>query len=291
MTAFQLQTVPFDEILSGEEHGFENAREKFDANEIKQLAESIETDGLIYPLILWERQGPDKGKEYVLIGGERRKRAIGILLKRNPKHVYAEGIPSRIVKADTLKRARYIASADNLLRADLSTYEQAQEVHRMRTMGDLQSEIAENLHKSESWVSRMLSTFEAAGTALRRAWRGGLIPFDSAVELATLEGEEQDEAVEEQLALRKNGKRGRSAAKKAAGKRTRKLQRASVKEFEELLIYCDEAPKDSRYLRGLTDGLRFGVGASDESDFDSEWKKFRKQIDKAAEAKADEDEK
>ena len=85
-------------------------RRDFDDHKQKELAESIERDGLIEPIVVRR-----KGRRYELIAGERRFRAVRDLTEM-------ETIQAQIVIASNLQ-ARRIAAAENLQREDLSAIE------------------------------------------------------------------------------------------------------------------------------------------------------------------------
>ena len=85
-------------------------RKYFDELKLKDLAISIQTDGLIEPIIA--RQ---KGNRYELIAGDRRLRAIKTF---TPKKT----IQAKIIQVDDLQ-ARRISAAENLQRQDFSAVE------------------------------------------------------------------------------------------------------------------------------------------------------------------------
>lgn len=278
------------EDLAENKDGFDNPREKFDMTKIKELAADIKERGLTYPLQIWETERDGKPTTLV-VGGERRRRAIGLLIESGewPK---SRGIDCKTVSAKTLKEAHYAAVADNLHREDLSSYELAKEVAALKIMGDSQKEIAQRLCKSETWVSRKLAAYEAATPALRNAWKAGKLPDDTVEVLAKLDEEEQKAEVETQLALReKEGRAGKSKAKKRTGKKSKKAQRAGAKELQGLLLYAEKAPRsESPYMKGVYDTLRFSLGLIEEDGFHSEFKKFMRELDKKLEAEEEAEE-
>jgi len=85
-------------------------RRDFDGNKQKELAASIESEGLIEPIIV-----RPKGDRYELIAGERRFRAVRDFTEM-------ETIQAQVVIAGDLQ-ARRIATAENLQREDLSSIE------------------------------------------------------------------------------------------------------------------------------------------------------------------------
>jgi len=85
-------------------------RKYFNADKLKELADSIRREGLIEPIVVRPH-----GERYQLIAGERRWRAI-----RN--HTDMEKVQAQVVMADDL-RARRMAAAENLQREDLTIFE------------------------------------------------------------------------------------------------------------------------------------------------------------------------
>lgn len=276
---------------SGEEVGFKNPREKFDSSELKQLAADIDARGLMYPLQVWETETEDGKKLTVVVDGERRKRAIEILIEEDPNHVLSKGIPCRTIRAKSLTEAKYVAIAGNVQRNELTSYELAADIARLKELGETQKAVASGLHKSESWVSRKLTAFENASTALKGAWKRGAIPDDTVEDLASLEPEEQDAALADTLKARANGRAGKGAARKKAKKRAARVQRPSSKELNELLLYVEhdkKTAKSSEYIMGVYDALRVSTGAIEPTELGSAWKQFQKAIDKKLAAEADE---
>jgi ParB/RepB/Spo0J family partition protein len=271
----------FEDLVENKSAGFTNPREKFDANKLKELAADIKERGLVYPLQVWEAEYEGK-KMFVVVGGERRRLAIGMLIESGdwPK---GRGIECRLVKATNLKEAHYEAVSDNLHREDLSSYELAKEVASLKILGDSQKTIAQHLNKSETWISRKLKAYESASPALRSAWKTGKVPDDTVEDIASLPEEEQDDAVEAQIKLREKGtSQAKKAAKKAAKKKAKKLQRASTRELSAVLAITEKAPKDNSYLRGMSDALRLSLGMLEEDDLKGDFKQLKKELEKAA---------
>lgn len=278
----EITSKKFDDLAENKS-AFTNPREKFDLNKIKELAADIKERGLIYPLQVWETVLDGKSVS-VVVGGERRRRAIGVLIESGdwPK---GRPIDCRVVKASNLKEAHYEALADNLHREDLSSYELAKEIAALKIMGDSQKAIAAHLNKSETWISRKLKAYESASPSLQAAWKAGKLPDDTVEDLAGLEEEAQEEAVEEQLKLREKGTaKAKKAAKRSAKSKAKRLQRISASELSEILNITEKAPKDNEYLRGMSDAIRLTLGMIDEDKLASDFKKFRKELEKTAAA-------
>ena len=85
-------------------------RKFFDDDKQKELAESIQREGLIEPIVVRR-----KGRRYEIIAGERRFRAVRDFTEMKT-------IPAQIFKSNDLE-ARRISAAENIQREDLSAIE------------------------------------------------------------------------------------------------------------------------------------------------------------------------
>ena len=119
-------------------------RKNFDGYELKTLADSISVSGIIQPLTV--RKG-ENGK-YILISGERRLRAAKIAGLRR--------IPCVLHRTDETTSALY-ALTENMQRADLNFFEEAEAIQRLITdFGLTQSEVAVRLGMETSTISNKL---------------------------------------------------------------------------------------------------------------------------------------
>jgi ParB/RepB/Spo0J family partition protein len=285
MSEIEVKYAKFDEIKT-DGLGFANPRQKYDKVELKELADNIATRGLKQPLVLWETLDEEGNPALLLVGGSRRYAAIGMLVEREEANGLREAVPYTTFKG-TLKDAKIEALADNLHRADLTPFELASYMSDLVTMGMEQREIAEKLSRSAAWVSRTLSTYNRATPPLLKAWQTGKVPTETVMELATLDPDEQEAALTEQVEAREGG--GRKAAgeaRKQGKKRANKMERASVKELTEVLVLSEGAPKDNDYLQGLITGVKFAAGLVSMNQLGKPWKEFQKAKTEAAAAKA-----
>lgn len=119
-------------------------RKNFDGYELQTLADSISVSGIIQPLTV--RKG-ENGK-YILISGERRLRAAKIAGLRR--------IPCVLHRTDEATSALY-ALTENMQRADLNFFEEAEAIQRLITdFGLTQSEVAVRLGMATSTISNKL---------------------------------------------------------------------------------------------------------------------------------------
>ncbi|MDR0815833.1 MAG: ParB/RepB/Spo0J family partition protein [Desulfovibrio sp.] len=129
-------------------------RQYFDAQALKELADSIKIQGVIQPLLV--RPMPD-GKTWQIVAGERRWRAAQTAgLKQVPVFV-------RVLSDQEVIAAALI---ENLQREDLNPMEEAQALQALReTMGLTQEETAVRLGKSRPAVANALRLLQLSPQA------------------------------------------------------------------------------------------------------------------------------
>lgn len=121
----------------------EQARKYFDAEKLEELAASIQSTGIIQPLIL--RQN---GERYTIVAGERRWRAARL--------VGVTEVPA-IVRDYDDKSLLEISLIENLQRADLNPIEEASGIKLLMQEHDLtQEEVSTRIGKSRSAVANSL---------------------------------------------------------------------------------------------------------------------------------------
>lgn len=124
----------------------EQPRLEFDQDELESLAQSIEEDGLQYPIKVEE-----VGNHYILIDGERRWRAHH-LLGRVEIEAYIEPSKNGSGSKDRLVRALIT----NMQRAELNSIEQARAFQKLQNLGYQIDEIASKAGLSISAVCMRL---------------------------------------------------------------------------------------------------------------------------------------
>lgn len=130
-------------------------RREFDKVELKNLADSIKTYGVLQPLLVTkiEQEVPGgRSVEYELIAGERRLKAA--------KMVNLPRVPA-IVKHSTDKQKLEISLIENIQRDDLSSLDEAYAFKKLREeFGMKPSEIAIRVSKSPSYVANTVRILE-----------------------------------------------------------------------------------------------------------------------------------
>ena len=120
-------------------------RKQFKTDELLSLADSIKENGVLQPLLARRINNSDY---FEIIAGERRLRA-SILSNQ-------ETVPCLVVDCDYKESAIY-SVLENIQRADLSFFEEAQAIAHMQSHFNLtQEQIAKRLGKSQSALSNKL---------------------------------------------------------------------------------------------------------------------------------------
>lgn len=118
-------------------------RKNFDEKALKELAQSIKTNGVIQPIIVTK-----KGDRYIIIAGERRWRASQLAGLRT--------VPC-IVRNYTDREICEIAIIENLQREDLNPIESARAIKQLIETFDLTQEVvADRIGKSRPAVANTL---------------------------------------------------------------------------------------------------------------------------------------
>lgn len=140
----------------------EQPRSSFDEASLRALAESIQTYGLLQPLVV-EANGP----RFRLVAGERRLRAAQLAgLGRVPALVRPVG-PDR----EKLE----VALVENLQRSDISALDEARAFARLcDVFGLTQEEVAQRVGRSRSGVANTMRLLQTA-PAVQLAIQGGQI--------------------------------------------------------------------------------------------------------------------
>ena len=174
--------------------GFNNRRELGD---IKELAESIRSVGLLEPLLVWLQLVPGTSTEpkgYVhVIAGHRRLAAA--------REAGLVEIPVIIVDLDERGRMEALL-VENLHRKDIDALEEADGYKRLIDLGLSQSQVAKKVGRSQAHVSKRMALLALVPDAIKIVNSGGMA-LDSAIELAKLEpGLQADVLAQEKKSVR-----------------------------------------------------------------------------------------
>jgi ParB family transcriptional regulator, chromosome partitioning protein len=150
--------VPIDSI----QRNPRQPREKFDLEELENLAASIREHGVIQPLIV----SPGKNGIYVLIAGERRLQAA--------RKAGLKTVPV-VIRHATDQQLLELALIENVQRADLNAIEEAEAYQHLAKEFKLSHEaIATRVGKNRSTVTNTLRLLEASA-AVKQALVDGRI--------------------------------------------------------------------------------------------------------------------
>lgn len=175
----QIQEIPLKQIIPNTYQ----PRRQFDEVQLNELAQSIQANGLLQPIIV--RLNDDQ--KYEIIAGERRFRAVELL---NWEKI------SAIVRDYSNQESAALALIENLQREDLNPIEEAQAYQQLEQMEQLpQKDLARKLGKSQSYVANKLRLLKLA-QPVQQAIITGTISQRHGRALLTLSEKQQEEVLE-----------------------------------------------------------------------------------------------
>jgi ParB family transcriptional regulator, chromosome partitioning protein len=159
----------------------EQPRRMFDPDQLQQLADSIETHGVLQPIVVIER-----GDAYTLIAGERRWRAAGMLKLQT--------IPA-VVRTANEQEQLELALVENIQRSDLNALDEARAYrHLIDHFGLTQERVAASIGRSRPAVANTLRILDTA-PLVQEAVADGRISGGHARALASLEDHSRQEVL------------------------------------------------------------------------------------------------
>ncbi len=230
-----LREVPIDQI----ERNPWQPRKQFDAESMRELADSIREHGVLQPILV--RELPQGG--FQLIAGERRWQAS--------QQAGLTSLPCRIVDVIDQTACEY-ALEENLKRKDLGDLEKAQAFREyIDQFGTSIEELAKQLSMSRSAVSNMLRLLDLA-EPVKAALQGGKISAGHARALLALETADQLEMC------------GRIQAESLNVRQTEAAVRAKAKGEADVVPMTPKPananPQASNHVLSLQDHLRDLLG-------------------------------
>ena len=163
-------------------------RKVFHENEIKQLADSINENGQISPIVVRK-----VGEKFELIVGERRWRATQLLKK--------DTIDAVIIDADE-KTSAILSIVENVQREDLNSMEEAESLLRLvNEFGMSHDDVSKYISKSRTHVTNLIRLNDLSDYG-KEQLRIGTITMGHARAVLTLSLDEQSTILRE--AVRKN---------------------------------------------------------------------------------------
>ncbi len=157
----QVQSLTLDRIRPNEKQ----PREKFDAEALQTLAESIKAYGVIQPILVAPIPGSSR---YSIIAGERRFRASKLAGQASiPVQIYTKELDH--------SNTMVLALIENIQRADLSPIEEAKAYQwLLETHGISQDELAKRVGKERSSIANTLRLLKLHPSVLKALDDGSL---------------------------------------------------------------------------------------------------------------------
>ena len=150
-TQEKVQELPIEQVEVNEDQ----PRQVFSEESIAELAETIQSHGLLQPIIV----RPIGDNKYQIIAGERRYRAI--------KKLNWQKIPAIVKKMDE-KEAASMAVIENLQREGLTAIEEAESYRKLMDLNQLtQLELARAIGKSQAFVANKLRLLKLSSLVQR----------------------------------------------------------------------------------------------------------------------------
>ncbi|PAK98351.1 nucleoid occlusion protein [Lactobacillus kefiranofaciens] len=175
----QIQDLELDKIVPNRYQ----PRREFSDNSIKELAKTLDQDGLLQPIVVRE-----DGDQYEIIAGERRYRAA--------KSLGWDTIPA-IVKNMDDDQAASLALIENLQREDLNPIDEAKAYTNLMKLNDLtQTALAKDMGKSQSYIANKLRLLKL-GDDVQEALIAGKITARHGRALIGLNDEDQKRVLAE----------------------------------------------------------------------------------------------
>ncbi len=143
-------------------------RKTFEPTALKELSESLDTNGLLQPISIRpdEANSTTRNKRYIIIAGERRWRAAGLL--------GWETIPAIIRKDLTDAQTAKLQLLENIVRVDLDPVEKARAYKKMLDEGYTENEIGAAVGKSGAHVAWFIKLLDAREDILEMVAKGDI---------------------------------------------------------------------------------------------------------------------
>jgi ParB family chromosome partitioning protein len=189
-------------------------REKFDIEELDNLAASIREHGVIQPLIV----SPGKNGIYVLIAGERRLQAS--------RKAGLKTVPV-VIRHATDQQLLELALIENVQRADLNAIEEAEAYQHLAREFKLSHEtIAARVGKSRAAITNTMLLLEAS-VAVKQALVDGRITEGHARAIRTLPVRAQEDLLKKIVELDLSVRTTEMLARKYAGQKPASKKKSS----------------------------------------------------------------
>ena len=171
-----LNRLPLAEVFPNPDQ----PRKHFRQDKLEELASSIETHGLLEPIVVTKH-----GSRWVIVGGERRFRACKMTARYSDRPVPVRTVS---VSKDQLQE---MAIVENIQRVDLTLIEEAKAYQSLLDRGLTPEQVAERLGLKQAWrVTERTSLLNLAPEYQDALTKGVLTP-SQAFEMSRLKPEHQ----------------------------------------------------------------------------------------------------
>jgi ParB family chromosome partitioning protein len=190
-------------------------REKFDLEELENLAASIREHGVIQPLVV----SPGKNGIYVLIAGERRLQAA--------RKAGLKTVPV-VIRQATDQQLLELALIENIQREDLNAIEEAEAYQHLAKEFKLSHEtIAERVGKSRVAVTNTLRLLDASAAVKQALVDGRITAGHARALLALTSAKAQENLLNQVVNLDLSVRQTEALASKLSGKKPSGKRRTS----------------------------------------------------------------
>ena len=204
--------VPIDSI----QRNPRQPREKFDLEELENLAVSIREHGVIQPLVV----SPGKNEIYTLIAGERRLQAA--------RKAGLKTVPV-VIRHATDQQLLELALIENVQRADLNAIEEAEAYQHLSKEFKLSHEtIANRVGKSRVAITNTLRLLEASAPVKQALVDGRITEGHARAMLALTSAKAQENLLNQVMNLDLSVRQTEALAAKLSGKKPASKRRAGL---------------------------------------------------------------
>jgi ParB family chromosome partitioning protein len=190
-------------------------REKFDIEELENLAASIREHGVIQPLIV----SPGKNGVYILIAGERRLQAS--------RKAGLKTVPV-VIRTATDQQLLELALIENVQRADLNPIEEAEAYQNLaREFKFSHEKIAERVGKSRVAITNTMRLLDASAAVKQALVDGRITEGHARAMLALNSAKAQENLLNQVVNLDLSVRQTEALAGKYSGKKTPSGKRAN----------------------------------------------------------------
>ena len=251
--ADKLEYLAMDEIQPNRHQ----PRKSFNEKELEELADSIDEEGLIQPIIVRPIDDGEEPVTHELIAGERRWRAHMVLKKKRIKAIIQANVSDIKSQSSSL--------IENIQREDLNPVEESQAIAKFMKANKLtQQQAAQKLSKSRAYISNITRITKLPDEVQNLVSDGKLdrwhafmlvgAPKDSQITLGTKAAEEgwTTEKLKRNI-VKADPKKQEEAKKKAEAKQKAKETKPKDENLL-LLVECKDADEFAELKNALKEG-------------------------------------